>query len=89
MSLIGIVGTIAPWLGEWAIVGIAGKLTEGAIKHFKPDEMGLLLKQLIAAAEAAQPKTCALFDRCHHDGYKGVKKFLLYLFCSGSKGIWW
>jgi HEAT repeat protein len=85
MSLIGIVGTaIAPWLGEWAIVGIAGKLTEVAVKRFKPDEMALLLKQSIAAAEAAQPQTGALFDRCHHDGYNGVKKFLEQFFLSGE-----
>jgi predicted NACHT family NTPase len=83
MSLIGIVGTaIAPWLGEWAIVGIAGKLTEVAVKRFKPDEMALLLKQSIAKAEAAQPKTGALFDRCHQDGYKGVKQFLEQFFQS-------
>jgi HEAT repeat protein len=88
MSLIGIVGTAiataAPWLGEWAIVGIAGKLAEGSVKRFKPDEMALLLKQSIAAAEAAQPKTGALFDRCHYDGYKGVKKFLEQFFQSGE-----
>ncbi len=68
MSLIGIIGTaIAPWLGEWAIVGIAEKLLEGAIGHFKTDEMALLLKQSIATAEAAQPNTGALFDRCYYD----------------------
>jgi hypothetical protein len=77
-----IVTTIAPWLGEWAIVGIAGKLTEGAVKRFKPDEITLLLKQSIAAAEDAQPTTGALFDRCHYDGYKGVKKFLEQFFQS-------
>ncbi len=79
-----IVTTIAPWLGEWAIVGLAGKLGEGAVKHFKPDEMALLLKQSIATAEAQQPPTGALFDRCHHDGYKGVKKFLEQFFQSGE-----
>ncbi len=87
MSLIVIgtaIATAAPWLGEWAIVGIAGKLTEGAIKRFKPDEMALLLKQAIAAAEAKQPPTGALFDRCHYDGYKGVKKFLEQFFLSGE-----
>jgi predicted NACHT family NTPase len=88
MSLVGIgtaIGTaISPWLGEWVTVGIAGKLTEGAIKHFKPDEMASLLKQSIAAAEAAQPKTGALFDRCHYDGYKGVKQFLEQFFQSGE-----
>jgi HEAT repeat protein len=85
MSLIGIVGTaIAPWLGEWAIVGVAGKLVEGAVKHFKPDDMTLLLRQAISAAEAAQPKTGALFDRCHYDGYKGVKQFLEQFFQSGE-----
>jgi predicted NACHT family NTPase len=77
-----IVTTIAPWLGEWAIVGLAGKLGEGAVKRFKPDEMALLLKQSIATAEAAQPQTGALFDRCHYDGYKGVKKFLEQFFLS-------
>jgi hypothetical protein len=78
------ISTIAPWLGEWAIVGIAGKLGEGAVKRFKPDEMALLLKQAIATAEAAQPPTGALFDRCHYDGYKGVKKFLEQFFLSGE-----
>lgn len=89
MSLIGIgIGTAlanaAPWLGEWVTVGIAGKLVEGAIRRFKPDEMALLLKESIAAAEAAQPKTGALFDRCHYDGYKGVKNFLEQFFLSGE-----
>jgi hypothetical protein len=79
-----IVTTIAPWLGEWAIVGLAGKLGEVAVKRFKPDEMTLLLKQSIAAAEAAQPSTGALFDRCHHDGYTGVKQFLEQFFQSGE-----
>ncbi len=78
------IANAAPWLGEWAIVGLAGKLTEGAIKRFKPDEMALLLKQAIATAEAKQPPTGALFDRCHHDGYKGVKKFLEQFFQSGE-----
>jgi hypothetical protein len=63
-------------------VGLAGKLGEGAVKRFKPDEMTLLLKQSIAAAEAAQPSTGALFDRCHHDGYTGVKQFLEQFFQS-------
>jgi hypothetical protein len=88
MILESIVGTAlataAPWLGEWAIVGVAGKLVEVAVKRFKPDEMALLLKQSIATAEAAQPKIGALFDRCHHDGYKGVKKFLEQFFQSGE-----
>jgi hypothetical protein len=75
-----IVTTIAPWLGEWAIVGLAGKLGEGAVKRFKPDEMALLLKQSIATAEDKQPPTGALFDRCHHDGYKGVRQFLEQFF---------
>ena len=79
-----IVTTIAPWLGEWAIVGLAGKLGEGAVKHFKPDEMALLLKQSIATAEAAQPQTGALFDRCHQDGYNGVKNFLEQFFQSSE-----
>jgi HEAT repeat protein len=78
------ISTIAPWLGEWAIVGLAGKLGEVAVKQFKPDEMALLLKQAIATAEAAQPPTGALFDRCHYDGYKGVKKFLEQFFVSGE-----
>jgi hypothetical protein len=56
------ISTIAPWLGEWAIVGLAGKFTEGAVRRFKPDEMALLLKHSIATAEAAQPPTGALFD---------------------------
>jgi hypothetical protein len=41
MSLVVIgtaIATAAPWLGEWAIVGLAGKLTEVAIMRFKPDE---------------------------------------------------
>jgi hypothetical protein len=43
MSLIGTeIATAASWLGEWAIVGVAGKLVEGAVKRFKPDEMALL-----------------------------------------------
>ncbi len=88
MSLLGLgaaVGNaIAPWLGEWAIVGVAGKLTEGAIRRFKPDEMALLLKQSIATAEAAQPQTGALFDRCHYEGYKGIKDFLEQFFLSGE-----
>ncbi len=84
-AVIGTIATtIAPWLGEWAIVGLAGKLGEGAVRHFKPDEITLLLKQSIATAEAAQPKTGALFDRCHYDGYKGVKKFLEQFFQSGE-----
>lgn len=84
-SIVGTaIATATPWLGEWAIVGLAGKLTEGAIRHFKPDQMALLLKQSIAAAQAAQPKTGALFDRCHYDGYKGVKNFLEQFFQSGE-----
>ena len=86
MSLIGIgtavVTTVSPWVGEWAIVGLVNKLAEGAVKHFKPDDITLFLKQAISAAEAAQPPTGALFDRCHHDGYKGVKKFLEQFFQS-------
>jgi HEAT repeat protein len=85
LAVLGTIATtIAPWLGEWAIVGLAGKLGEGAVKHFKPDEMALLLKQSIATAEAKQPPTGALFDRCHQDGYKGVKKFLEQFFLSGE-----
>jgi HEAT repeat protein len=85
LAVLGTIATtIAPWLGEWAIVGLAGKLGEGAVKHFKPDEMALLLKQSIATAEAAQPQTGALFDRCHHDGHNGVKKFLEQFFQSGE-----
>ena len=84
-SIVGTaISTAAPWVGEWAIVGVAGKLVESAVKRFKPDEMTLLLKQSIASAEAAQPKTGALFDRCHHDGYKGVKQFLEQFFLSGE-----
>jgi NACHT domain/HEAT repeats len=86
MSLVGIgttvVTTIVPWLGEWAIVGLVSKLAEGAVKHFKPDDITLFLKQAISAAEAKQPPTGALFDRCHYDGYKGVKKFLEQFFQS-------
>jgi HEAT repeat protein len=88
MSLIGIgtaIGTqIAPWLGEWAIVGVAGKLAEGAVKRFKPDEMALLLKRSISAAEAAQPQTGGLFDRSYYDGHNGVKQFLEQFFQSGE-----
>ncbi len=58
------------------------KLAEGAVKHFKPNDITLFLKQAISAAEAAQPPTGALFDRCHYDGYKGVKKFLEQFFQS-------
>jgi hypothetical protein len=81
--IVGIGAAIAPWLGEWVIVSVAGKLVEGAIERFKPDEMALLLKS-IAAAEAAQPTTGALFDRCRSGGHNGVKNFLERFFQSGE-----
>ncbi len=48
-----------------------GKLVEGVRNHFNPDEMGVLIKQAITTAEAAQPETGGLFWKCQKDGWKG------------------
>lgn len=77
MSLIGIVGTaIAPWLGEWVTVAIAGAIVKGIRNQFDPDEMKRVLKNATAAAEAAQSETGGLFFRCKKGGRNGVTKFL-------------
>lgn len=59
MSLIGIgtaIATATPWLGEWVMVGIAGKLVESAIRRFKPDELELLLKDRRSRSGTAEDR---------------------------------
>ena len=80
MSLIGIgtaiINEIAPWLGEWVTVSIAGSIVKGIRNQFDPDEMKKVLKTATAAAEAAQPETGGLFFRCQKGGRNGITKFL-------------
>jgi hypothetical protein len=84
MSLAGIGAAIAPWLGEWATVAVAGAIMKGVRGQFDSNEMEQVLKRATAAAEAAQPKTGGLFFSCHRDGRNGVKKFLEQFFQSGE-----
>jgi NACHT domain/HEAT repeats len=84
MSLVGIGSAIAPWLGEWATVAVAGSIMKGVRGQFDSNEMERVLKRATAAAEAAQPETGGLFFRCDRDGRNGVKKFLEQFFQSGE-----
>jgi HEAT repeat protein len=88
MSLLGLgaaVGNaIAPWLGEWVTVAIAGSIVKGIRNQFDPDEMKRVLKDATAAAEAGQPETGGLFFRCQKGGRNGVTKFLGEFFQSGE-----
>jgi HEAT repeat protein len=84
MSLVGIGAAIAPWLGEWATVAVAGAIVKGVRGQFDSNDMERVLKWATEAAEAAQPETGGLFFRCHRDGRNGVKKFLEQFFQSGE-----
>ena len=53
--------TIAPWLGEWGIVAIAGSIVKGISTQLKPHDIEKALKLADIAAE----KQCeSLFFQC-------------------------
>jgi NACHT domain len=68
----------------WATVAVAGAIVKGIRGQFDSSEMDQVLKQSIAAAEAAQPETGGLFFGCDRGGPNGVKKFLEQFFQSGE-----
>jgi hypothetical protein len=84
MSLAGIGAAIAPWLGEWATVTVAGAIMKGVRGQIDSNELERVLKRATEAAEVAPPETGGLFFCCHRDGRKGVKKFLEQFFQSGE-----
>jgi HEAT repeat protein len=84
MSLVGIGTAIAPWLGEWATVAVAGAIIKGLQSQFDSSKIQQVLQEAILKAEREQPTTGGLFFKCHSDGPKGFKKFLEQFFQSGE-----
>jgi predicted NACHT family NTPase len=82
MSLVGIGTAIAPWLGEWATVAVAGAILNGIQQQFNPTEIQKILKLAEESAEAAQPETGGLFCRCDRDGPNRIQNFLEKFFQS-------
>lgn len=61
LTLTALGTTIAPWLGEWATVAIAGSIIKGISTQLKPQDIERALK---AAVNAAEKQCESLFFQC-------------------------